>query len=84
MYASIAATGAGLHVAALHIEHEAHIGPTAVMLSITIPVALYFVMLGRLYGNLVGVRLHGFTLTVVKLGGARAGGRVGVGRGLDR
>jgi len=39
--AAIAATGAGLHVAALYIEHEAHIGPVATVLALAIPVAVY-------------------------------------------
>jgi len=39
--AAIAATGAGLHVAALYIEYEAHIGPVATVLALAIPVAVY-------------------------------------------
>ena len=41
LYAGIAATGAGLHVAALYIEHEAHISATAAVVSVTAPVALF-------------------------------------------
>jgi low temperature requirement protein LtrA len=68
VYASIAAVGAGLHVAALYLEHEAHIGATAVMLSIAIPVAIYFVALMILFGGLVGPHAHATLLTVLKLG----------------
>jgi low temperature requirement protein LtrA len=67
VYASIAAVGAGLHVAALYLEHHAEIGPKAVMLSIAIPVAGYFLSLGILFGNLVGARMHTTVLTLVKL-----------------
>lgn len=53
--ASIVATGAGLHVAAYHIEHKAHIGSLATVLTVAIPVgvflgstyALYTYMMGR-------------------------------------
>ncbi len=40
LFAALAAIGAGLHVAALFIEHEAHIGPTATVLTVAIPVAI--------------------------------------------
>jgi len=43
---ALVATGAGLHVAALFIEHAAHIGPVATVLTLAIPVALY---LGGIY-----------------------------------
>ena len=68
VYAAIAAVGSGLHVAALYLEHEAHISATAVMLSIAIPVAVYFVALMMLFSNLVGLRSNATLLTVVKLG----------------
>ena len=51
--AAIAATGAGLHVAALYIEHQASIGATAAVLSLAVPVAVYLVSLFLLYGYLV-------------------------------
>jgi low temperature requirement protein LtrA len=68
VYASIAAVGAGLHVVALHLGHLAHISETAVMLSVAIPVAIYFVSLGALFGNLVGLHAHATTITLLKLG----------------
>jgi len=68
VYASIAAVGAGLHVVALYIEHAAHISATAVMLTVAIPVAIYFVSLGVLFGNLVGLHTHASAITTLKLG----------------
>jgi low temperature requirement protein LtrA len=44
---AIVATGAGLHVAAYFIEHKAHIGPLATVLTVAIPVAVF---LGLIYG----------------------------------
>jgi low temperature requirement protein LtrA len=67
VYAAIAATGAGLHVGALYLEDAAHVSVTAVVLSIAVPVALFFVMLGAMFSNLVGLHLHGHALTVAKL-----------------
>jgi low temperature requirement protein LtrA len=51
--ASIVATGAGLHVAALFIEHEAHIGPLATLLAVAIPVGIYLGAIYALYYHLV-------------------------------
>ena len=44
---AIVATGAGLHVAANFIEHKAHIGPLATVLTVAIPVGVF---LGLIYG----------------------------------
>ena len=44
--AAIVATGAGLHVAAYFIEHKAHIGALATVLSVAIPVGVF---LGSIY-----------------------------------
>jgi low temperature requirement protein LtrA len=68
VFAAIAAVGAGLHVVALYLEHVAEIGATAAMLSVAIPVAVYFVSLGVLYGNLVGLHPHMTAVTLGKLG----------------
>jgi hypothetical protein len=43
---AIVATGAGLHVAAYFIEHEAHIGALATVLCVAIPLAVF---LGSIY-----------------------------------
>ncbi len=49
LFASIVATGVGLHVAALHIEHEAKISELAVVLATALPVSLYVLCLYGLY-----------------------------------
>jgi low temperature requirement protein LtrA len=41
MITAIVATGAGLHVAATFIEHKAHIGPLATVLTVAVPVAIF-------------------------------------------
>jgi 4-hydroxybenzoate polyprenyltransferase len=48
----LAATGAGLHVAALSIEHEAHISVVAVVATTAVPLAIYVVSLYGLYSLL--------------------------------
>jgi low temperature requirement protein LtrA len=50
---SIVATGAGLHVAAYYIQHEAHIGPFATLLATAIPVAIFLGTMYALYYYLV-------------------------------
>ena len=50
--AAIAATGAGLHVAALFIAHKAHIGPLATVLALAIPVAVYLIGIYALYSSM--------------------------------
>lgn len=47
--AAIVATGAGLHVAALHIEGHAHLGPLGVVLATAVPVAVYVGLIYALY-----------------------------------
>jgi low temperature requirement protein LtrA len=51
--ASIVATGAGLHVAAYFIGHEAHIGALATVLSVAIPVGVFLGSIYALYCYLV-------------------------------
>jgi hypothetical protein len=50
---SIVATGAGLHVAALYLEHKAHIGPLATLLTTAIPVGIFLGSMYALYYHLV-------------------------------
>jgi low temperature requirement protein LtrA len=52
LFAAIAGTGAGLHVAAYYIEHVAHIGAVATVLTVAVPVAVYVVMVFVLYSVL--------------------------------
>ena len=53
IFGSIAATGAGLHVAAYYIGHEAHIDATATVLTVAVPVVVYVLTLFALYTFLV-------------------------------
>lgn len=53
LFASIAAVGAGLHVAAYMIEHKAHISPAAVILTTAVPLALFMIMVYALYAFLI-------------------------------
>jgi low temperature requirement protein LtrA len=53
IFGSIAATGAGLHVAAYYIGHEAHIGATATVLTVAVPVGVFVLALFALYSLLV-------------------------------
>ena len=64
MFASIAAVGAGLHVAALVIEHEAHIGQATAVLSIAAPVGVFVVMVFGLQAYLAG-SVHGGDVVIV-------------------
>jgi hypothetical protein len=54
VFASIAATGAGLHVAAYVVEGVAHIGVFGAVLSVAVPVLVFSTALFVLYGFLVG------------------------------
>jgi len=52
-FASIVATGAGLHTAAYFIEHKAKIGPLATLLSVAVPVIIFLALIYAFYGYLV-------------------------------
>jgi low temperature requirement protein LtrA len=53
IFGSIAATGAGLHVAAYYIGHQAHIGATATVLTVAAPVGVFAFALFALYAYLL-------------------------------
>jgi len=53
VFSAIAATGAGLHVAAYYIEHKAHIGAAATVLTVAIPVFIYVLMIFLHYVHLL-------------------------------
>ncbi|MFG3339543.1 low temperature requirement protein A [Glycomyces sp. NPDC048151] len=53
VFGALAATGAGLHVAATVIDHTAHIGATAAIWTLVIPVAIFLVALFTLYSLLL-------------------------------
>ena len=54
IFMSIAMMGAGLHVAALYLEHEATIGKTAAVSAVVIPVGIYLASIYLIYGFLLG------------------------------
>ncbi|WNI27148.1 low temperature requirement protein A [Streptomyces sp. ITFR-16] len=74
VFISIAGVGAGLHVAGLHLEHHAHLGGTAVVLSLALPAALYLLMVYLLHTLLLSAtdRFHLLliSLTLVVLAAA--------------
>jgi low temperature requirement protein LtrA len=75
LFAAIAATGAGLHVAAYFIDDEAHIPAAAAVASIAIPVILFKVSLTTLYSIMLGPdreHLLSSTLVVIALAGSIA------------
>src|SRR6185312_11198096 len=53
LFAAIAGTGAGLHVAGYYLEHETHLGSVATVLSVAVPVAVYVLMVYVLHDLLV-------------------------------
>ncbi|CAN7199868.1 low temperature requirement protein A [Rhizobium sp. LjRoot254] len=60
IFAAIVATGAGLHVAAYYIDHKAHIGAVATLLTVALPVLVYVGSIYALYTYMVqeGDRFH--------------------------
>ena len=53
IFGSLAATGAGLHVAAYEIEGVAHIGEVAALLTVVVPVLVFSIALFTLYSLLL-------------------------------
>ncbi|MGW5641013.1 low temperature requirement protein A [Streptomyces sp. NPDC003832] len=74
VFIGIAGVGAGLHVAGLYMEHHAHLGPTAVVLSLALPAGLYLLMVYLLHTLLLSAvdRFHFLliALTLVVLAAA--------------
>ncbi|MFD8780621.1 low temperature requirement protein A [Streptomyces sp. NPDC059916] len=60
VFIGIAGVGAGLHVAGLYMEHHAHLGETAVVLSLALPAGLYLLMVYLLHTLLLSAtdRFH--------------------------
>jgi low temperature requirement protein LtrA len=60
VFIGIAGVGAGLHVAGLYMEHHAHLGGTAVVLSLALPAGLYLFMVYLLHTLLLSAadRFH--------------------------
>lgn len=55
LFSSVAAMGAGLHVAGYYIEHKAHISTSATLLTVALPLALYIACVFIIYARLAGV-----------------------------
>jgi low temperature requirement protein LtrA len=53
IFSAIAATGAGIHVAAYVVDGTAHVGTLGAVLSVAIPVLVYFVALLAIYAYMV-------------------------------
>jgi low temperature requirement protein LtrA len=53
MFGSLAAVGAGLHVAAFYLEHHTEIGPVGTVLSVAVPLAVFVFALFTLYTALM-------------------------------
>nr|WP_309068481.1 low temperature requirement protein A [Microbacterium sp.] len=54
LFAALAATGAGLHVAAVAIRRDAHIDDVTALLTIVIPVGVFILALFTIYSVLLG------------------------------
>jgi low temperature requirement protein LtrA len=81
VFAAIAATGAGLHVAAYFIDHAAHISAAVAVTSIAVPVAIFKVSLTALFSLMTCVDRTLVAVTtgvVVVLAGAVALAAAGV------
>jgi low temperature requirement protein LtrA len=81
IFAAIVATGAGLHVAAYHVDGKAHIGAVATLLTVAVPLLVYIVGIYALYTYLVQEvdRLHLWLvgLTIVVIGASVAAAAAG-------
>lgn len=67
VFMAIAAVGAGLHVAALYLEHHADIGAEVAVAAVAVPLAVYFVMLTLTYSYLVEFDVLNAALTLAGL-----------------
>jgi low temperature requirement protein LtrA len=54
VFGALAAVGAGLHVAAFYLEHQAEIGAVATVLSVAVPLAVYAVTLYAIWTAMMG------------------------------
>ena len=69
IFASLAAIGGGLHVAAYYIEHESELGATGTVLSTAIPFGIYTV---ALYGIYASFTRHADAFHLVLIAGTAA------------
>lgn len=68
VFASIAAMGAGLHVAAYAIEDHSEIGTTGVVLTVAIPIAVYCVSMAAIVAYLLGAKAASWGVFAGKIG----------------
>lgn len=54
VFGAIVATGAGLDVAAYHVEGQSQLGPGGIVLAVAVPVGIYLVAMFVIYSLLVG------------------------------
>ncbi|MGY0538524.1 low temperature requirement protein A [Nocardioides sp. YJ-D4] len=66
LFAAIAATGAGLHVAAYLLEHESKLGEVGTVISVALPVGVYALVLYLLYNLFMHV-IDPFHIVLVAL-----------------
>jgi hypothetical protein len=81
IFAAIAAAGAGLHVVAYYVDHEAHISAAVAVASVAVPVAVFKVSLTALFSYMLGVDrtvLAGTAGVVVLLAGSVGLAAIGV------
>ncbi|WP_157890585.1 low temperature requirement protein A [Mycolicibacterium goodii] len=83
VFAAIVATGAGLHLAAYHIEGHSHLDAVDTVLAVAIPVAIYLVGMFVIYFTLAGGVDTFHLLLLVLAAAAPAGSVVLAARGID-
>lgn len=66
LFGAIVAVGAGLHVAAYYLDHHAKIGPTATLLTVVVPLALFIAVFYAGY-SLITRSVHGFHLLLLAI-----------------
>ncbi len=69
VFASIVATGAGLHAAAYYVEHHSKLDAVDTVLAVAIPIAVYIAVVYLLYMSLIRTRTP-FNLLLLLLSGA--------------
>lgn len=67
LFGAVAAIGAGLDVSALFVEHHAHIGETAVVATIAIPVIIFVLTSSVIYGSLLRPDTTVLVLTAIQV-----------------
>lgn len=75
LFIGVAAAGAGLHVAGLHLEHHSQVGDLAVVLALAVPVGLYLLIVYLLHTLLLSAvdRFHRLTSRPRDISGSATG-----------